>query len=252
MGDIPEPEAAAMAIPEPSSCLTLRVFYLRLSRCAVDESMLNTLTVTHIPLTPDTVLEVSGADQQLPPSLISGDQRSVTFPLRLDRADAKSEEATFVSTATIRVSGSARFEVQNGDERLLVGILETCDVESLLLLGGDAPALKETKGGKRERGWVMKCQAAAQRGSGFLRCGREAKAPPTVEVYVAGVSRGTPMVFTKAMRLRIRRPRQARAFFMDTIPECADEQADEEAEEALAPEHDHDTEEVRVQFRCHS
>ncbi|GJN08557.1 hypothetical protein PR202_ga26493 [Eleusine coracana subsp. coracana] len=245
-----------MAIPDQSSCLTLRVFYLRLSRCVVDESMLNTLTVTHIPLTPDTVLEVSGADhqqkQQQPTSIISNDKRGVTCSLRLDRVDLKLEEATFVSTATIRVSGSVRFEVQNGDERLLVGILETCDVEERLL-GGDYLAVTEKASGgggekSRRRSWVMKCQVATQRGSGFLRCGREAKAPPTVEAYVAGVFRGTPIVFTKAMLLRFRSRRRVKAF-MDPIPECAEQPDEEDAKEtATALEHA-DAEES--EYRCY-
>jgi hypothetical protein len=240
MGDIPEPEAAvAIPEPEPPSCLTLRCFYLRLSRCEVDESMLDTLTITYIPLSPDTVLEASGGEQQeQPPSTTDVDKRSVSFPLRRDRVDAASEEATFVSTTTVRImAGSVRFEVQNGDERLLVGILETCDVDSLLLLGdaGDVTG----KGGKsrmRRRSWVMKCQVATQRGSGFLRCGRAAKAPPAVEVYVVGVFRGTPIVFTKAMQLRFRRRRPVKAF-MDPIPECA-----EQAEDAKETAQEHDPE----------
>ncbi|RCV45779.1 hypothetical protein SETIT_9G480400v2 [Setaria italica] len=206
MGEIPVPEAA-MAMPEPSSCLTLRIFYLRVSRCEVDESMADTLILTHIPLTPDTDLEVSGADRK--PSVSSGKGSStVTCSLRRDRVDSRSEEATFVSTASIRMSGSVRFEVQSKDERLLVGILEMCDAEG-------------------KKSWVMKCQVATQRGSGFLRCGcggREAK-PPAVEVYVAGVSRGTPTVFTKAMQLRFRRRRQVKAF-MDPIPECGEQAED--------------------------
>ncbi|OEL34122.1 Uncharacterized protein BAE44_0004859 [Dichanthelium oligosanthes] len=228
MGDIPEPEAA-MAIPEPSSCLTLRVFYLRVSRCEVDESMLDILTLTHIPLTPDTDLEVSGGVDQKP-SIINGKGSSVSCSLRRDRADARSEEATFVSTATVRMSGSVRFEVQNKDERLLVGILEMCDVAG-------------SKGGKKS--WVMKCQVATQRGSGFLRCGgrgAETK-PPAVEVYVAGVFRGTPIVFTKAMQLRFRRRRQVKAF-MDPIPECG-----EQAEDMSQTPPKHDPEES--EYRCY-
>jgi hypothetical protein len=245
MGDIPEQEEAAMAILEPpSSCLTLRVFYLRLSRCAVDESMLDALTVSLIPLTPDTVLGVSGDKQA---SIISNDKRGVSCPLRPDRFDAKAEEATFVSTATVRiVSGSVRFEVQNGDERLLVGILETCDVEESLLFG-DVKSATERSGRGKRRSWVMKCQAATQRGSGFLRCGRETnKAPPAVEVYVAGVVRGTPVVFTKAMQLRFRRRRQVKAF-MDTIPECAELPEPEQAEETTARQ-EHDTEVRRIRL----
>ncbi|TVU47832.1 hypothetical protein EJB05_07443, partial [Eragrostis curvula] len=247
MGDIPESEAA-MAIPEPPSWLTLRVFYLRLSRCEVDESMLDALTVTYAPLTHDTILEVTGGGDQPPPS-ISTDEKGgggVLCSLRRDRVDAASEEASFVSTAAVRVAGSVRFEVQNGDERLLVGILETCDVESLG--GDDAVKVKEASGGDSswKRSWVMKCQVATQRGSGFLRCGREegSKAPPpAVEVYVGGVFRGTPIVFSKAMLLRFRRRRQARAF-MEPIPECA-----EPAEDTKETAAEHEPEES--EYRCY-
>ena len=123
MCETPEPEAV-VAMPEPSSCLTLRVFYLRVSRCEVDVSMADTLTLTHIPLTPDADLEVSGADGK--PSVSSGSV-TCTCSLRRDRVDVKSEEATFVSTAAVRMYGSVRFEVQSKDERLLVGILEMCE-----------------------------------------------------------------------------------------------------------------------------
>ncbi|KAL6649545.1 hypothetical protein ACP70R_013769 [Stipagrostis hirtigluma subsp. patula] len=229
MGDIPEPDAA-VAMPEPPSWLTLRVFCLRLSRCEVDESMLGTLTLIHTPLTPDTVLEASGVDQQL-------SNGTVSCSLRRDRVDARAEEATFVSRATVRVAGSVRFEVQNGDERLLVGILEMCDAESAG--GGDETTAKEMK----KKSWVMKCQVATQRGSGFLRSGRERGAkPPAVEVYVAGVFRGTPIVFTKAMQVRFRRMRRQAKAFMDPIPECGEQ---EEGTTEMALKHDRDEQEYR-------
>lgn len=217
MGDIPEPEEAAMAVPEPSSSLALRVFYLRVSRCEVDESMLGALTLTHTPLTPDTILDVSGADHQRPGIISNGGKGGgVSFALRRDRIDKRSEEATFVCAATVRVFGSVRFEVQSKDERIVVGILEACDVD-------------DSKAGTT-KSWVMKCQVPTQRGSGLLRCGggggeREYTKPPVVEVYVAGVFRGTPLVFTKAMQLRFRRRRQVKAF-MDPIPECGEQVED--------------------------
>jgi hypothetical protein len=209
-----------MAVPEPSSSLALRVFYLRVSRCEVDESMLGTLTLTHTPLTPDTILDLSGADRH--PGIISngnGKGSSVSFSLRRDRVDKRSEEATFVCTATVRVSGSVRFEVQSKDERILVGILEACDCD-----------VDDSKGAGTTKSWVMKCQVPTQRGSGFLRCGcggeRDTNTkPPVVEVYVAGVFRDTPVVFTKAMQLRFRRRRQVKAF-MDPIPECGEQMED--------------------------
>ncbi|CAL4921635.1 unnamed protein product [Urochloa decumbens] len=220
MGELPEPEAA-MAAPELSSCLTLRVFYLRVSRCEVDESMLDTLTLTHIPLAPDTNLQVmSGADQKATGKSSS----SISCSLRRDRVDARSQEATFVSTAAVRMCGSVRFEVHNKEERLMVGILEMCEAEG-------------------KKSWVMKCQAATQRGSGFLRCGGGEAKPPAVEMYVAGVFRGTPVVFTKAMQLRFRRRRQVKAF-MDPIPECG-----EQAEDTKETPPKHELQES--EYRCY-
>ncbi|XP_040378282.1 uncharacterized protein At1g01500-like [Oryza brachyantha] len=221
MGEIPVAEVAR-ATPEPSSWLNLKVFFLRVSRCEVNESMADSLTVTHAPLTPGTVLEVNGG------SVVSSGHVS----LRMDRAGAVSEggggACTFVSTADVRVSRSVRFEVQGGGERLLVGILETCDAGAA------------GKGG----GWAMKCQVAVQRGSGLLRRGKETK-PPVVEVYVAGLARGAPVIFTKAMQLRFRRRRQAKAF-MEPIPECGEPA--EDVKEMLPPKHQT---EAASEYRCY-
>uniref|UniRef100_A0A0D9VRI3 Uncharacterized protein n=1 Tax=Leersia perrieri TaxID=77586 RepID=A0A0D9VRI3_9ORYZ len=204
MGEIAGPEIAAAAKatpPEQSSWLNLKVFFLRVSRCEVNESMADSLTVTHAPLIPDTVLEANG-----------GGGKGGHVSLRMDRAGAGAggDGCTFVSTADVRMSGSVRFEVHGGGERLLVGILEPC-------AGG---------------GWVMKCQVAAQRGSGsgLLRRGGKETKPPVVEVYVAGLARGAPIVFTKAMQLRFRRRRQVKAF-MEPIPECGDGEHETEASE---------------------
>ncbi|KQK22733.1 uncharacterized protein At1g01500 [Brachypodium distachyon] len=236
MGEIPEPEATKPT-PEPSSWLSLRVFYLRLSKCEVNESMLDSLTVTHAPLTADTVLlqQANGG---------SNNGHVVTCSLRRDRVDRASREATFVSTEAVRMSGSARFEVRAGeDERLLVGIMEMCDVAD------DGCC----NGGGRMKGWVMKCQVAAtQRGSGFLT-GNGGEGP-TIEVYVASLFRGAPVVFTtKAMQLRSRRKRRApKKVFMEPIPECADcEQADQDTMETPPDDQKHGPEESEYYYRCY-
>uniref|UniRef100_A0A0E0CXH3 Uncharacterized protein n=1 Tax=Oryza meridionalis TaxID=40149 RepID=A0A0E0CXH3_9ORYZ len=219
MGKIPG-SAVAMATPEPSSWLSLKVFFLRVSRCEVNESMLDSVTVTHAPLTPDTVLQVSGG------SVASNGHMS----LRLDRAGGVGaavteggDSCTFVSTADVRVSGSARFDVQCGGERLVVGILDTRDAGA----GG---------------GWVMKCQVAAQRGSGLVRRGSKEAKPPVVEVYVAGLARGAPVVFTRAMQLRFRRRRHVKSF-MEPIPEHGEPA--EDAKETLPPKHETEASEYR-------
>uniref|UniRef100_A0ACD5TVJ9 Uncharacterized protein n=1 Tax=Avena sativa TaxID=4498 RepID=A0ACD5TVJ9_AVESA len=235
MGEIPEPEAAKLT-PEPSSCLSLRVFYLKLSRCELNESMLDTLTVTHTPLTSDTVLEANG-DR---PSANDDDDDGghVSCPLRRDRVDAVSREATFVSTETVMMSGSVRFEVRVGKgEKLLVGITEMCDVP-------------DGFGGVEKKGcWVMKCQVAMQRGSsGFLKGAGEDAKSPVVEVYVAGLFRGNPIVFTKAMKLRLRRRRQVKVPFMEPIPECGEHA--EDAKETPPADQKHDPQELS-EYRCY-
>ncbi|KAF7054797.1 hypothetical protein CFC21_062417 [Triticum aestivum] len=226
MGEIPEPEVPKPT-PEPSTWLSMRVFYLRLSRCEVDESMLDSLTITHAPLTSDTVLEVNGER----PRSTDNHHGHVSCPLRRDRVDAASREASFVSTATVRMAGSVRFEVRvGGRERLLVGIMEMCDVA------------------EEKKGWVMKCQVAMQRCSGFVKGGGEEGAKsPMVEVYVASLFRGSPVVFTKAMKLRLRRTRQVKAPFMEPIPECG-EHADDDAKET-PPDQKHDPQES--EYRCY-
>ena len=81
--------------------LSLRVFYLKLSRCEVNDSMLDTLTVTHTPLTSDTVLEANGDRPG------TNDNGHVSCPLHRDRVNAASREATFVSTETVKKIGRA-------------------------------------------------------------------------------------------------------------------------------------------------
>jgi hypothetical protein len=199
----------------------MRVFYLKLSRCELNESMLDTLTITHTPLTSDTVLEANGE------RAITSDNGNVSCPLYRDRADATSREATFVSTETVRMIGSVRFEVRVGkDEKLLVGIMEMCDMP-------DGFGRVEKNGC-----WVMKCQVAMQRGSGFLKDAGEDAKSPMIEVYVASLFRGSPIVFTKAMKLRFRRKRQVKAPFMEPIPECGEHA--EDAKEVPPADQKHD------------
>lgn len=230
MGEIPEPEVAKPT-PELSSCISLRVFYMKLSRCELNESMLDTLTITHTPLTSDTVLEANGDMAS------TNDNGQVSCPLHRDRADAASREATFVSTETVRMAGSVRFEVRAGkDEKLLIGIMEMCDVP-------------DGFGGVEKNGcWVMKCQVAMQRGSGFLKCAGEDAKSPVIEVYVASMFRGSPIVFTRAMKLRFRRRRQVKAPFMEPIPECG-EHAEDAKETPPAGQKD-DPQELS-EYRCY-
>ena len=57
----------------------------------VNDSTLESLTLNHIPLNLDTLLEVNGTRSSI---YFDG----VSLPLRRDRVDKESKEATFVST----------------------------------------------------------------------------------------------------------------------------------------------------------
>ncbi|CAI9782747.1 unnamed protein product [Fraxinus pennsylvanica] len=65
-----------------------RVFYIRISNFKVDESTHESLILKHIPLSPETLLEVNGVRCSI-------DSEGVSCLLRRDRAYKKSEEVTF-------------------------------------------------------------------------------------------------------------------------------------------------------------
>lgn len=105
-----------------------------------------------------------------------GEASPSSLPLRLDRRDPASGEATYVSTAAARLPPpAASFEV--ADHRgaaLLRGSLRRCPHAN-----ADSPA------------WAIDCapaDAAADSASAF-------------EVYVAGCCAGEPAVLTRALRL---------------------------------------------------
>ena len=103
----------------------LRVFYVRVSKFKVDDSTPEFLTLNHIPLDPDTLLEVNGTR-----SSIYSD--GVSLLLRRDRVNKESEEATFVSTDSIRLTGSVKFEVFDKKDLILSGVLEMSSSNGLI------------------------------------------------------------------------------------------------------------------------
>lgn len=72
---------------------------MRISNFEVDKSTPELLTLNHIPFTPDTLLAVNGVRNSMYAD-------GVSPQLRRDRLDKKSEEATSVSTNSIRSYGS--------------------------------------------------------------------------------------------------------------------------------------------------
>ncbi|XP_010416385.1 PREDICTED: uncharacterized protein At1g01500-like [Camelina sativa] len=189
-----------------SPLLDLRVFYVRISNFKVDASTPEVLTITHIPLDLDSILEINGVRM----SMYS---EGVSSQLRRDRVDKKSEVATFISTDNIRLSGSVKFEVCDKDELVLSGTLE---------MSGSNGFTGESKHSVKR--WNMNCEAEITAGSGFLKekhigGGSDLSSPlPTIEVYVTGCFSGTPIILTKTLQLGFRK-KHSRVTALDSIPE---------------------------------
>lgn len=208
MGDGVAFEAARKIIMHPlyasrsSPWLDLKVFYVRVSNCMVDESAPDHLTLNHIPLSPDTVIEVNGRRSSMHTEFVSSS-------LRRDRIDKKTEEATYVSTDSIRMTGSVRFQVFDKNDLLLTGDLELCNANGVV---------GEPKSSSKK--WNIKCHSSAS-SSGFLK-GKMSTGPdsahPVVEVYVAGTFSGTPIILTKTVQFISRRKSQMK-LKLDSIPE---------------------------------
>lgn len=175
------------------SWFDIRVFYVRISNFMVDGYTPEYLTLNHIPLDPDTVLEVNGRRCTL-------QSEGSSCRLKKNRVDKKFEEATFVSTDSIRLSGGVKFEVFDGKDVILSGNLEICN-ES-----------KDNDNGK----WSMSCESMICGSNGFVKgCD---SLPPMIEVYVAGSFSGTPIILTKTLQISLKK-RQNRKGMLDSIPE---------------------------------
>lgn len=186
-----------------SAWFDLRVFYVRISNFQVNDMTPESLTLNHMPLDPETLLEVNGTR-----SSIYSD--GVSCLLRRDRIDKKSEEATFVSTDTLRLTGSVKFEVFDRDDQILSGVLEMCSSNG---------SMGESKGNAKR--WSMKCQSEMAVGNGFLKgehnMGPESL-PPTIEVYVTGCFAGNPIILTNTLQISLRK-KHTRKGMLDAIPE---------------------------------
>ncbi|KDP38498.1 hypothetical protein JCGZ_04423 [Jatropha curcas] len=179
----------------------LRVFYVRISNFQVDASTPEFLTLNHIPLSPDTLLEVNGTRSSMYSDCVSS-------LLRRDRVDKKSEEATFVSTDSIRTTGSVKFEVFDKEDLILSGVLEMSNSNGFV---GESK-----NNGKR---WTMNCESDITTSAGFLKGKYTAGAElPTIEVYVTGSFSGTPIILTKILQLGYRK-KHIRKGMLDAIPE---------------------------------
>ncbi|KAI3448036.1 hypothetical protein Pfo_004701 [Paulownia fortunei] len=203
------------------SWLDLRVFYVRVSECVIhDGSTPEYLTLNHVPLNRDTLLEVNGART----SIYSD---GVSTVLRRDRLDRRSEEVTFVSTDSIRVTGSVKFEVFHKDVLVLSGTLELCQSNGFI---------ESSK--NHGLSWSMNCESDILVSTGFFKGNQNhykglESASPAIEVYVAGCFSGSPIVLTKTLQLSPRR-KQMRKGMLESIPEYEATQSQKEDFSSLA------------------
>lgn len=185
----------------------IRVFYVRISNFKIDGYTPEYLTLSHIPLDPDTILEVNNKRCTL-------DSTGSSCHLKRNRVDKKFEEATFVSTDSIRLSGSVKFEVFDGEDLILCGVLEMCkNVNGMV---------GKSKGNYYDgEKWSMKCESMVSGGSRVLK-GKQIvgsdSMPPMIEVYVAGSFSGQPIILTKTLQITVRK-KQSRKGVLDPIPE---------------------------------
>lgn len=183
----------------------IRVFYVRISNFMVEGCTPEYLTLSHIPLDPDTILEVNKKRCTL-------DSPGSSCRLKRNRVDKKFEEATFVSTDSIRLSGSVKFEVFDGEDLILSGVLE--------MSKNSNGVVGKAKNNDVER-WSMKCESMIGANSRVMK-GKQIMGSdsllPMIEVYVAGSFMGSPIILTKTLQISLRKM-QNRKGLLDPIPE---------------------------------
>ncbi|KAK9077313.1 hypothetical protein SSX86_005650 [Deinandra increscens subsp. villosa] len=223
--------------------LDLRVVYIRISKCDINnESTPEYLTLNHVPLNRDTLLEVNGART----SIYSD---GVTTLLKRDRMDRKSEEVTFVSTDSLRTTGSVKFEVFDKDVLLVSGVFDLCHSNGAH--GESSEHISK---------WRMECETDMVSGNGFLKgkhnMGLESD-PPSIEVCSAGSFAGNPIILTKTLQLSCRK-KQMKKGLLKAIPENESMANEGEGSSSLAlkvpehpnykPEHEHHSLYSRMEY----
>lgn len=204
--------------PNPKPCLSwldLRVFYVRISKCVInDGSTPEHLTLNHVPLNRDTLLESNGVRTN-----IYSD--GVSTLLKRDRLDKKSEEVTFVCTDSIRMTGSVKFEVFDIDVLVLSGTLELCQTNC---------SLKPAKNAGTS--WIMNCESNA---NGIFRGHHRSwsSESASIEVYVAGCFSGSPIVLTRKLQLNQKKKHVIKGR-LESIPEYEATQTQKAESSSLA------------------
>ena len=201
------PSSASIPLTTQSAWLEVRLFYVRIAPCVV-ENVPDFLTLRHPRRETGASLEVNGV--RVPPS------QTASLKLRRDRVDRESSEVTYVSTEAVRVTGSVDFEVYDKEDMVLCGNLDRIEG------AWDNGTVSDPK-----TGWGMDCYMAMRNGSSssaFFRP-KLGVASPSVEVYIAGCCGGVPVILTKTIQACPRR-KVARHVTLDAIPE--DEEVDKE------------------------
>lgn len=155
--------------PQAPAWFDVRVFYVRVTNDLIDDSTPESLKLNHIPLNPETLLEVNGKRCSL-------NSDGMSSLLRRDRVDKKSEEVTFVSTDSVRFTGSVKFEVFNKDSLVLSGVFEL----------------------EKKKSWSLISKSESVACTSFLKA--DEYAMPVIEVYAAGCVSGAPIILTQTLQ----------------------------------------------------
>ncbi|CAL9063600.1 unnamed protein product [Musa banksii] len=203
------PSGPATTPPPPSSWLEIRLFYVRISPCAVD-AVPPHLTLSHLRREMGDALEINGA--RVPAS------DTTAIPLRRDRLDRGAAEVTYVSTDSVRIAGAVDFEV--------------CDDRGNLILCGSLQRLEApwsngvitvdnhhgSSDKDRKTGWGMDCYPAASAGASSFVQPKLGIVFPSIEVYVAGCSAAAPLILTQTLQVSPRR-KAVKPGTLGSIPE---------------------------------
>lgn len=200
-----------LAIYRPPSftggCLEIRLFYVRIAPCAVD-NLPDQLKLRHLRREVGVSLELNGS--RVPSS------DTVSIVLRRDRIDKDSSEVTYVSTDSVKISGPAEFEVceeKDDLDLILCGSLQRADAAS-------AWSNENSLDNDSKTGWSMECYVATSvaNGRSALLQARKGICSPTIEVYIAGCCSGTPVILMKTVLISPRR-KVRQGMMLDAIPE---------------------------------
>ncbi|KAK6141046.1 hypothetical protein DH2020_025227 [Rehmannia glutinosa] len=199
-----------LAIYRPPSftggCLEIRLFYVRITPCAVD-NLPDQLKLRHLRREVGVLLEINGT--RIPSS------DAVSINLRRDRVDKDSSEVTYVSTDSVKISGPAEFEVceDGGDmDLILCGSLERADPAA-------AWSNENALDNDSKTGWSLECYVATSiaNGRSALVQPKKGVCSPSIEVYIAGCCSGTPVILMKTVLISPRK-KVRQGMMLDAIP----------------------------------